>query len=161
MTDATPATKDIIIQGETFPISVPYAEGHPLTAVEARVLNQTYCENIRNNMAGAIKKAKEEDKYDAKAMAKTVADYDAAYTFATGGGAVRRTIDPIEKEARSIARNLITSQLKAAGKKMKDQAKDKVQALIAKWAEHPKVLAAAKKVVKEREELAYLSLADA
>ena len=157
MADATP-TRTLVIQGETFEVTLPYAEGHVLTEVEARVLNQNRCENIRNSQAKAIKEAKENGKFDLKAVVERVAAYDAAYTFAAGGGAVKRTLDPIEKEARAIARNLIANKLRDQGKKMKDQDKGKLAEAVEKWAEHPKVLAAAKKVVKEREDLANISL---
>ncbi len=153
-----PNTQTVTIQSESFTISAPYKEGHTLTAIEARVLNQTRCENVCNNQRKAIKEAKEEGNFDLKASRKSVADYDAAYSFATGGPAVRRTLDPIQKEARAIARNLITTKLRDAGKKMKDQDKDKLAQAVEQWAEHPKVIAAATKVVKEREELANLSL---
>ena len=158
--EAAPADNDktITIQSESFTISTPYSEGHPITAVEARVLNQTWLENIANSQRKAIKEAKEEGTFDLKVARKAVADYAAEYSFATGVPAGRRTLDPIQKEARAIARNLISAKLKDAGKKMKDQDKAKLATAVDQWAEHPKVIAAATKVVKEREELANLSL---
>ncbi len=167
MTDATPNTKTLMIQGESFEVSMPYAEGHPLTAVEAKVLNQTRCENIRNNQAKAIKEAKEANTFNHEATIKIIDAYDAAYSFAMpGAGAIRRTMDPVEKEARAIARNLIASKLKEKGRTMKDaistdKGKAKVADAIDKYAEHPKVIAAAKKVVADRAALADLSLDDA
>ena len=155
---AATATRPLVIQGESFQISQPYITGYAISEIEARVLNQTRGENIRNNQAKAIKTAKEANKFDLKAATTAVAAYDAEYSFATGGPAVRRTLDPIEKEARAIARNLLATKLKQAGKKMKDQDKAKLATAVEEWAEHPKVIAAAKKVVKEREELANLSL---
>ena len=161
MTETPANTQTVTIQNESFVISAPYSEGHAITAIEARVLNQTRSENVCNNQRKAIKEAKEEGSFDLKAARKSVAIYDAAYSFATGGPAVRRTLDPIQKEARAIARSLIAMKLKATGKKMKDQDKDKLATAVDEWAEHPKVIAAATKVVKEREELAGISLADA
>ncbi len=158
MTETPENTQTVTIQSESFTISAPYMEGHTLTAVEARVLNQTRCENVCNNQRKAIKEAKEDGTFDLKAAKKSVADYDAAYSFATGGPAVRRTLDPIQKEARAIARSLIASKLKDQGKKMKDQDKAKLATAVDQWAEHPKVIAAATKVVKEREDLANISL---
>lgn len=158
MTDTTPNTQTVTIQSESFTISAPYEEGHTLTAVEAKVLNQTRSENVCNNQRKAIKAAKEEGTFDLKASRKSVADYDAKYSFATGGPAVRRTLDPIQKEARAIARNILSTKLREQGKKMKDQDKDKLASAIEQWAEHPKVIAAATKVVKEREDLANISL---
>ncbi len=158
--EAAPAEgmQTITIQSESFIISAPYSEGHAISKVEARVLNQTRCENIANSQRKAIKEAKEDGSFDLKVARKSVADYDSNYSFATGGPAVRRTLDPIQKEARAIARNLIASKLKEQGKKMKDQDKEKLATAVDQWAEHPKVIASATKVVKEREELANLSL---
>ena len=151
-------TQTVTIQSESFTISAPYLEGHTITEVEAKVLNQTRCENICNNQRKTIKAAKEEGSFDLKVARKAVAAYDAAYSFATGGPAVRRTLDPIQKEARAIARNVLATKLREAGKKMKDQDKDKLATAIEKWAEHPEIIAAATTVVKEREKLANLSL---
>ena len=153
-----PNARTITIQSESFTISTPYSEGHVVTVVEARVLNQTWLENIANSQRKAIKEAKEEGSFDLKVARKSVADYAAAYSFATGGPAVKRTLDPIEKEARAIARNLLSTKLREQGKKMKDQDKAKLATAIEAWAELPEVIAAATAVVKEREKLANLSL---
>ncbi len=48
-------TKNIIIQGQTFTASLPYAAGQALTESEARALNQVRLENIRNNFASKVK----------------------------------------------------------------------------------------------------------
>ena len=154
--------KTIQIQSESFEISVPYSEGHTLTAIEAKVLNQTRCENIRNNQSKAIREAKEDGTFDLKTATKAVKEYDAKYSFAMpGAGAIRRSLDPVEKEARAIARSVLTQKLKDQGKKMKDQDKEKIANIIEKWAENPKVIAAAKKTVADRAALAEMSLEDA
>src|SRR5690606_10051928 len=57
-----PDTKTITIQGHEVSIPVRYAEGHSLNANEANALNQLMLENIRNNVAGKIKKAADEAK---------------------------------------------------------------------------------------------------
>ena len=158
MTEDAKSTQTVTIQSESFTISAPYVEGHTISAIEARVLNQTRSENICNSQRKTIKAAKEEGTFNLKEARKAVTDYDAAYSFATGGPAVRRTLDPIQKEARAIARVLIAAKLKDAGKKMKDQDKAKLATAVDQWAEHPQVIRAATKVVKEREELANLSL---
>jgi hypothetical protein len=48
--------EQITIAGQSFNVPIRYEEGHELTSGEASALNQTYHENIRNNLA---KKAKE------------------------------------------------------------------------------------------------------
>ncbi len=159
MTD-TP-TKELMIQGETFTLAIPYVEGHVLSAIEAKVLSQTWFENVRNNQAKAIKEAKENGGFDLAAATTTVLAYADAYAFSVGGtGAGRQSLDPIEKEARAIARGMIAAQMKTEGRKMKDLNKDKLANAIAKWAEHPEVIKSAKQVVKERAKLANLSLED-
>lgn len=45
----------ITISGKKFEVSVPYKAGHTLTISEAAVLNQTYRENVRNNLAKMVK----------------------------------------------------------------------------------------------------------
>ena len=155
----TPTSRDIIIQGESFAVSLPYSEGHTLTAVEAKVLNQTRCENIRNNQAKGIKEAQAAGTYDHKATTKLVNQYDADYTFAMpGAGTARRSMDPIEKEARAIARQMLVGKLKEANRKLKDLDKAKVAEVIEKWSALDAVLKAAKKVVAERTALADVSL---
>jgi hypothetical protein len=52
-----PETKTKTIEGKNFEISQPYEEGHVITAIEARVLNQTRSENIGNNVRAKLKEA--------------------------------------------------------------------------------------------------------
>ncbi|MBM61934.1 MAG: hypothetical protein CL484_03160 [Acidobacteria bacterium] len=181
-TEATPSTKAITIQGVEFEVSQPYAEGHTCTEAEAKALNQTRAENIRNNMAKTVKEANAEAGKDdegnqkplAKAklneLAKSVAEYDAEYEFtlaSVGGGRASR--DPIEIEANRIARASITASLKADGRTLKsvthdadgneiDGAKERLAEAIAKVAAKPQVIEAARKAVKEREQLASADL---
>src|SRR5688572_6489425 len=104
-----PEPKTKIIDGESFTISQPYEAGHACTDAEARALNQVRSENIGNNLRVMIKEAKEKrDAGDNSAydgLAAAVADYDAKYTFSMGGGGggTSRKMDPIEREARSLA----------------------------------------------------------
>lgn len=106
-------TKLKIIDGHEFQISQPYTEGHALTAVEARVLNQVRSENIANNMRKIVK----EKGADA---AGDVAEYDASYTFAMPREGGRKVVDPVEREARAIARDAIRQKLAETGRKLKD-----------------------------------------
>lgn len=107
-----PEAKAKLIAGEQFTISQPYAEGHVLTAAEARSLNQTRSENIGNNLRKAIEEAKKAGK-SADEMAKLVSEYDTAYSFAMpGAGGTPRIVDPIEREARKLAREVVGARLK-------------------------------------------------
>jgi len=99
--------KTISISGEAFTVSAPYAEGHTLTAAEAKVLNQTRAENIGNNFRTAVKKALEEGKIEEVRAA--IADYDARYEFSMT--TARQPIDPIEAEAIKIAKEVVKARI--------------------------------------------------
>lgn len=112
-------TKTLMIQGVEFTAPFKYTAGHVLTEVEAKVLNQTRFENLRNNFAATVKASLEgkEGAVPQADLAAKFADYEAAYDFAMpgqGGGA--RTLDPIEKEARVIATAIVKEKLRALGK---------------------------------------------
>lgn len=151
--------KSLTIAGESFTVNLPYAEGHTLTAVEAKALNQTRCENIRNNLAKQVKDLKEAGNFDQAAFQKVVSEYDSNYTFATpsaGGG--RKTMDPVEKEARKLAREMIKAALERQGTKIGDVDKDALAAKIDEVADMPDVVKEAKAVVAKRTKLAELDL---
>ena len=151
------STREITIQGITAVVRQPYAAGHVLTEAEAKSLNQTWAENIRNNCATLVKKAIEaangEPLPDAEVsrLRAEVEAYDAAYqfTFASAGGG-RKTTDPVEAEARRMAKAAITASLKAKGQLVKNVDKDKLESAIAQLAGSEKYLKAAKKAVDER-----------
>lgn len=121
-----PDNKDKLIDGEKFSITQPYAEGHVITAAEAKALNQTRSENIGNNLREAVKAAKlkrdaatDADPTDFNGLADMVAKYDAEYTFAMGGSGVStRKLDPIEREAKKIADETIKAHLAKTGRKI-------------------------------------------
>jgi hypothetical protein len=103
--------KSISISGVPFEINTPYTEGHTISAIEAKVLNQTRAENIGNNFRTAVKEAlaKEEGPAREEALNKVLADlqtYDAAYVFSASGNA-RTPIDPVEAEAIRIAKEIV------------------------------------------------------
>lgn len=169
-------TKTLTIAGIAFDVSTPYAEGHTCTEAEAKALNQTRGENIRNNQAKAVKavieaaggmqgeNGKDLPEIGTDAMAEltaNVADYDKGYVFtlaSVGGG--RKSKDPVEVEANKIARAAIMAHLKASGRGVKDVDKDLLAAKIAEVAGSDNVVKAAKKAVAERTKLAEGALAD-
>ena len=55
-------THDVTIAGNVFAVPLRYAAGHVITEGEASALNQTLCENVRNNLAPKIKKELAEGK---------------------------------------------------------------------------------------------------
>ncbi len=150
-------TKSKIIHGTAFEISQPYAEGHILTAAEARALNQVRSENIGNNVREKLKELL--DAGDTAAATTLVAERDAEYVFnmSSGSGAVKR--DPIETEARKIARDLIKESLAASGRKLstvpqgetEESWKEKLEAETDRIAAMDDVLKVAKKNVADKQ----------
>lgn len=137
--------KTITIAGSQFEVSTPYEAGHQITEAEAKALNQVRSENIRNNMAKAVKESTPEE------AAQKVAEYDRNYEFTlanAGGGA--RSMDPIEREARSIAREAIKAALAKKGEKIKDKDPEVVEAKVAEVAAKPDVIKLAKKRVEDK-----------
>src|SRR3954462_13657602 len=117
ITSETPRS-NITIAGKSFSVPEPYAEGHVLTVNEAATLNQTYAENIRNNMASKVAAAIEAEKadtpvpYDHTAMQTAVDDYVANYEFGVRRGV---TGDPVEREALNAARELVKNAIRTKG----------------------------------------------
>lgn len=170
--------KAITIQGLEFEVSQPYFAGHVTTEAEAKALNQTRSENIRNNMAtkakAALKEAGVNEAGEQLALSDdamlelvaAVADYDEGYEFtlaSVGGGRASR--DPIEVEANKIAKASIVASLKASGRTLKSVTHDaegvvieggaeRLAAAIAKVASDENVIATAKATVAERNKLA-------
>lgn len=140
--------KTISIGGRPFEVSDPYVEGYTINAAEAKVLNQTRAENIGNNFRRLVKDAGD-DEAKLVDVARQLAEYDEKYTFSMGGGVARQPIDPIEREARKIARDAIKAELAGAGRKIKDVDAERLEAAIDRVATQEDVLKLAKKRVAE------------
>lgn len=112
--------EEYTIAGNTFSIIQPFSEGHVLSSGQASALNQTFAENIRNNLAKKVAEAIEAGTFDAQVFQGVVDDYMESYEFGvrTGGGG--RTGDPVKSEAMDIARGLVRKALVKAGKVLKD-----------------------------------------
>lgn len=150
------SSKTILIDGEGFEVSTPYAAGHQITEIEAKVLNQTRAENIGNNFRKAVKDAKAKGESLDAVRAELIA-YDAAYAFSVGGMA-RVPIDPIEKEARSIASAAIKAKLKKTGRDIKSLPEGKLEELIDTVAAQENVRKLAKERVRAKQKVADLDL---
>jgi len=105
------------INGVQFELSEPYAEGHVCSAIEARVLNQTRSENIGNNTRAKIKEMQEGDATEQDIL-DYVAGVDADYVFTAAGVSASRKLDPVEREARKLAREFLKDQLSLTGRKL-------------------------------------------
>lgn len=159
----------IVIQGYDFTIPAPFAEGHPLTANEAAAMNQLYAENVRNNSASRIKaavKAAEEagtefsldttmvgEGEDAVTLRASIEDYAENYEFGARRTSTREPVDPVQREALRIAKDVASQQLASKGVKQKDLAEGVYDELLAKIVGMDKVQKLAAKRVKEREGL--------
>lgn len=106
----------VTIQDKAFVIPAPYSEGHVLAANEAAALNQLFAENVRNNFAAKLKKAKEEGKTLGQS---DLDEYTATYSFGVRVGGASR-LDPVERLAREMAEEQVKKMLKAKGVKIKD-----------------------------------------
>lgn len=151
------STREITIAGLILSVNLPYAEGHVVTAAEAKALNQTRCENISNAMRKRIQElASEDGTFTSEAVTKAqemVAAYDAEYTFTLGGTGARSAVDPLERECISIARKAIAAKLKEAGVKVKDYPADKLEAAIEAAKDHPEIVKLAKQSLKGKQSL--------
>lgn len=164
---AAQATKEIRINGVPVVISQPYAEGQTITAAEARALNQTRAEAIGNNMRKKIKDMLAEDGATVDSVKDTVqaevTEYDATYQFtdATVGSSAAR-LDPLTKEARAVAKDYLSGELKKQGGTQKaydeQHGKGAFLAKVIEAADHPQVIELAKKRLAERESMADIKL---
>lgn len=130
ITKKTPRTS-FVIQGVNFMIAQPFAEGYVLKPNEAAAMNQLLAENVRNNMAKAVKteveKAGSVENADVAALQEAVDKYTSDYEFGARIGG--RTSDPVERKARDIATTKVREAIKAQGVKISDVPTDKINEL--------------------------------
>jgi hypothetical protein len=147
----TPKT-DITVQGIALAAPMPYAEGHVLTPNEAAAVNQLLHENLRNNFANVVKKAKEAGNVDQAALQAEFDKYIEGYEFGvrrTGTGGTR-IVDPVEREANKIAKTKVKEALRAKNIKLDTVAKEKFDALVAQLSSRAEIVQAAKEIVEAR-----------
>lgn len=143
------------IGGIEVQVPAPYHEGYTLSEAEAQMLNQTFAENISNNMRA---KATNEDgsAVDAAAFQTAVDEYVAKYQPGVrqgGGGGGARALTPVEVEVRNIATAKLKEILKQRGLKQRDINFTEVRDRLID--EHKDALTAqAEKVVRAREKAA-------
>ena len=105
-------THEVKIQGSVFSVPLRYAQGHVLTDGEASALNQTFCENVRNNVAPRIKKEQDEGKaVDQEVWQQKVTEYAQSYEF--GVHAIQTRLDPLDAEIKRIALSTVKEALRA------------------------------------------------
>lgn len=116
------------IGGIIVQVPAPYAEGQTITAGEAAMLNQTLAENFSNNLRKKVEQFVPEGAAEGTTPrvatveeAQALVDaYAASYEPGVrtgGGGGGRKTLDPVEKEMRVIARESLNGLLAKQGLK--------------------------------------------
>lgn len=159
--------KEITIAGISYSAPLPYAEGHVLTAGEAAAMNQVLHENVRNNMALRVTKAKEELQegvtLDEAKLRGEFEAYAQSYEFGTrnaGGSATpRASLDPVEREAINLAKQLVRQALKANNYSIKAVGEEKIGELAKELlANNPAITEQAKSIVESRKQVGNLSL---
>lgn len=154
-------TKLKTINGAQYEVSQPYEEGHTITAIEARVLNQCRSENIGNNVRAKLKEMAEAEESE-KAMQKYVAEFDSNYEFTAAAARSAAKLDPYEKEAIKIGRALLKDHLAQDGRKLTvapegmtdEEWKEKVESEVERIAATDQVVKAAKQNVDARQKRA-------
>ena len=137
VTPETPTAKRTIA-GVEVQVPQPYAEGHVVTAAEASMLNQTIAENFSNNLRDKIGKFIEAEGASPRQAtaeeAQAIVDaYTTAYTPGVrqgGGGGGARTLSPLEKEVRVLARGKADELLRSKNMKKADVKYDELVAKI-------------------------------
>ncbi len=157
--------KEVTIAGLRVQAPLPYTPGHVLTEGEAAALNQVYIENVRNSMAAQMTKAKEElqagTTFDLAAWEPKIQEYFQNYQFGTRNSttSVKATMDPVEREALSMARSTIAAAIKQQGYSLKAVGEEKIMELAKQLLEkNPAFREQAKQVVESRRAVGKLSL---
>lgn len=109
-------THDVTIAGHIFAVPLRYEAGHVITEGEASALNQTLCENVRNNLAPKLKKEQEAlgegNGLDTAAWQTKVTEYGQAYEF--GVRQISVAVDPLDAEIQRMAKAAVKLALKTA-----------------------------------------------
>jgi len=152
---ANSPSREITIQGIAFKVSEPFAEGHVLKANEASVLNQTFAENIRNNCATMIESAKKESadkgtELNVGALQEAIDKYIAEYEFGANRGG-SRTVDPVRREALTIAEAKVRDALKKKNVQIKSVGAERIREMAEQaLAKFPAIMEQARAVVEAR-----------
>lgn len=159
ITEETPRV-EIVIQGATFSVPTPYAEGHTLTANEANALNQVLTENLRNNFANKVKAALETvdgavDNLNMDELQAALDAYSKDYEFGVRKIGARSGTTALEKEAMSIARRIIKKKLAATKTTLDEETMDRY---VLEASKTEKILEMAKKSLEIKKETSEIEL---
>lgn len=179
MVAATPDTPrgQLTIQGMDFSYPMPYKTGHALTEGEASALNQVLGENLRNNFAAKIKAKKAEiaaeyrkannlaedapvevgnDALNMDEMRQEFESYCTDYEFGVRQSTGPRVpVDPVEREAFTMARTVIREALKGKNIKISSLSDEQMEGLIKQLLDsQPQIREEAKRRVEATSNLA-------
>jgi hypothetical protein len=157
------AVDTITIAGKTFNVPLRYEAGHEINAAEARALNQTFMENLGNNIRRKVKEAIEAGSFDQDAFQAQLEQAAASYEFfgRTGGGGGGGRRDPVMSEAVEIALGKVKDAIKAKGLNLKDYSAKQLRDLAKQVVDRdPAILELAKQRVEENRATASASLDD-
>jgi hypothetical protein len=162
---ASPPTPVLLISISKIPVPLHprFHAGHILTAPEALALNQTFAENIRNNMAPKIKKLQEAGELTPEQTAAFVAEAQAyAKTYEFSSSRTSRVVrDPVETEAHKIALNALLASLQRKGKSSKDFTKEALDNAVENLVKtKPQYMELAKQRLAELQQIASAGLED-
>lgn len=149
-TQSCPRT-DITVAGVILSVPQPFTEGHVLRANEAAVLNQTYAENLRNNFAGTVKKAKEgEAEPDTAALQAALDEYINTYDFGVRRVGTRTVpLDPVHREALRLAGEAVKAALHKKGMSIKEIGKERFDELANQLlSDRPELMERAKQIIE-------------
>lgn len=148
-------TRARTIGGVEVQVPTPYYEGYVLSEAEAQMLNQTFAENISNNMRSRAV-GEDGNPLTSEAFQPLVDEYVAKYQPGVrqgGGGGGARALTPVEVEVRNLATAKLKEILKSKGLKQRDVEFTTIRDQIIE--KHRDVLTAqAEKIVRAREKAA-------
>jgi hypothetical protein len=147
---------------------MPYEAGHTINEAEAKVLNQTRRENLGNNFRKSVKAFNEgaEGAMTQEELQAAFAELDKNYIFTLATAGQSRKLDPVESEARKIARQYLRQELDKAGRKIgtppegvaQEDWDATIEAEVDRIATDEQVVKMAKEIVKARSKTANLQL---
>lgn len=143
----------ITIHGLLLEAIEPYSEGHVLTADEAKALNSTFIDRVRNNFSRRVKTQLPECGWSeapglAQAIRSEFATYVATYRFDSAEQAI------LTREAQGLARALVMARLNAGGVRAELMTTEQIDALVMTCAQTPEVLAEAQRRIEALREAA-------
>jgi hypothetical protein len=159
----TTETRTFTAQGIPLRIPVKYREGHVLTAGEAASLNQTYVENVRNNIRPVLQDWAKEKKPNLPTMAQQLVDeYVERYQMGVRRRRGGPKLDPAlakaeEAAARSLAIGRARERAMAAGQTPKQAAlRKEAEAVLADPEAGPRIRQAARRMVRLQQQVQHL-----